>query len=109
MKPGKFWFSQIISICALLQLLIWMNHNVMLVLIEFGIVVNSIFFSMDAPPSRRERIIGVAVGFVLLVLSIPIFWGRTTAFVPFLALLSLIAILIVKLRRKPAVQTSHST
>ena len=109
MKPGRFWFSQIINLCMLTQLLIWMNHNVMIVVIEIAIVVNSIFFPMDTPPSRRERIISAAVGCALLVLSIPIFWGRTTAFLPFLAILSLIVILTVTLRRTSAAPTPLST
>jgi len=109
MKPGKFWFSQVISLCQFVQLLIWINHDAMVVIMVTAIVSNCILFTKDIPPSRRERIISATVGCIMLALSIPALWGRTIAFFPFLALLSLIILSTVMLRRKPAVQTSLST
>ena len=109
MKPGKFWFSQVISLCMFLQLFIWIRHDVMVVIMETAIVSNSIFFTTATPPSRRERIISAAVGCVLLVLSIPELWARSIAFFPFLALLALIVLSTVMLRRRPAAQTPLST
>ena len=105
MKPGKFWFSQFISLCAFAQMIIWMNHDIRLALMLTAIVLNSIFTPTDTPTSRREKTISATIGFVLLVISIPLTWGRPIALFHVLSLLSLIIFLITTLRRRSTAQT----
>jgi hypothetical protein len=105
MKPAKFWFSQFISLCAFAQMIIWMNHDICLALILTAIVLNSIFMPTDISTTRREKIISATIGSVLLVLSIPLTWGKPIAFFHVLSLFSLIIFLTSILRRRPAAQT----
>jgi hypothetical protein len=109
MKPSQFWWLQILSISLLTAMTFFPHREGLqtIIMLALGLtrIVNS---AMDRPETQHQQLMGAAIFFALIAISIPFAWGKPVGWIV-LALFPIALFSLVKLLRSRSTTQTQLT